>query len=292
MITCGARNEYGKLKAVLLCRPPSGVTDPEDPKDVLHPERIDYEAIRLEIDSIAIGLKELGINIFTIDTAPISGTGRECFYNIMYVRDLFSLAGEKCLLARMQSRIRREETIYAKKTLKDLGLQVSDSSIENATFEGADMLWISDCKAMIGVGGRTNEAGYELVSSEAEASGCETVKVKAPSESLHLLGSVQIVDKDLAFVRGASIGDDIRQALDENDMRIIEIAETEEVVKKHAMNFVSIAPKKIIISSNVPETKELFTEAGIEVVKEFGTYELIKGGGSLACAVGILKRER
>lgn len=45
------------------------------------------------------------------------------------------------------------------------------------------------------------------------------------------------------------------------------------------------------MAAGCPETKQIYRNAGIEVVAELPILQLINGAGGLACATGILARK-
>lgn len=58
------------------------------------------------------------------------------------------------------------------------------------------------------------------------------------------------------------------------------------------MNIVTVSPRTIIMNADCPETKGLYLKAGLTIAAEIRMTQLINGAGGLACATGIISRER
>jgi N-dimethylarginine dimethylaminohydrolase len=194
------------------------------------------------------------------------------------------------ILSRMASVIRRDEATYAKRALKKFRVPIRKAIQGDATFEGADALWVNPRMVAIGVGKRTNNCGFEQVKEELKRYGVKCVSFPAPFGTLHLLGALQLIDKNLAVARTGLIGTGIASFLKENKIKVIEIPENNEVKNKQALNFITIAPKKIIMPAFCPDTKMILRRHGIEIAAEVPVTQLINCGGGLACATGILSR--
>ncbi len=142
----------------------------------------------------------------------------------------------------------------------------------------------------VGVGNRTNEEGFRQVKRELRRDGVQCVRLPAPEGALHLLGALQFIDRSLALVRVGLVSPEIMVFLKKNRIKIIEIPENSEVKERQSLNFVTIAPRRIIMPAGCPRTKIIFKRHGIKVAAEISITQLIKGGGGIACTTGILAR--
>lgn len=106
----------------------------------------------------------------------------------------------------------------------------------------------------------------------------------------HSFDILQLVDKKTAFIRNKLADPSIKDYLLKHGYEITNIPENEEVLNKQAFNIVTIAPRKIIMPTNCPATKEIFKRHNIEVAVEMEINQLINGAGGIACATGILER--
>jgi N-dimethylarginine dimethylaminohydrolase len=284
-------SEYKPLKAVLLCRPQPQIQAIACPADVLHSGKIDHAEISREYDELVKVYKKFKIKVFFISPRKIKGTDDSYIFNLIYVRDLFFMTTRGAILSKMAIEVRRDEVRYAKRALGAIDAPVRGSIQGSATFEGADALWVNSRLAVVGVGNRTNTAGFSQIKKELSRDGIQCVCVPAPKASIHLLGALQLVDSDLALARIDLISPVIPKFLKKNKIEVVNIGESDEVAKKQAMNFVTIAPRKIIMPAGCPRTKKIYERSGIKVAAEVEAEELVKGAGGLACATGILTRE-
>jgi N-dimethylarginine dimethylaminohydrolase len=285
-------SEYRPLKAVLLCKPSSRIGNVIDPGKVLHLKKIDPAVMEKEFQGIVMLYKKLRVKFYLINTGKASNADNRYLFNMMFTRDVFFMTGRGAVLSRMASVVRRQEPVYAGRALEKIGVPIRKVIHGSATFEAADALWVTSGLVAIGVGNRTNNDGFMQIKEELKSDGIRCVRLPAPRGALHLLGALQLIDKDLVLVRVDLVKQDVASFLKENKIRIIEIPENDEVKNKQAFNFVTLAPRKIIMPAFCPRTKAIFTKQGIEVVAEIPVTQLINAGGGLACATGILARQR
>jgi len=104
------------------------------------------------------------------------------------------------------------------------------------------------------------------------------------------LGMLQIVDRNLAVIRGEIFPKKLEEFLLGENIKLIRLQESEDVKRQQAMNFVTLASRKIVMAAGNPETKGILQNGGIEVLAEVEVPELMKGAGGIACATGILER--
>ena len=84
---------------------------------------------------------------------------------------------------------------------------------------------------------------------------------------------------------------EILKLLKDKKIKIISVPESIEITEKHAMNFVVIAPRTIIMPRGCPEAKKLYEDVGINIGEEVDVAHYCNAGGGLACATGILARD-
>ncbi|MDD4938827.1 MAG: arginine deiminase family protein [Candidatus Omnitrophica bacterium] len=282
-------SEYLPLKAVLLCKPFFELSGAYNTKRALHKKRIDYLILNKEIQVIAGTYKKLGIRVHFMDPGWISGTDKRCAFNIMFARDIFFMTAKGGILSSMAAIVRRDETKYAQRSLKRLGVPVRQVFRDNATFEGADALWVNPRLVAVGVGNRTNESGFRQLKEVLKRDGVKCARLPAPRGTLHLLGTIQLINKNLALTR-SGVDPRIEGFLKENKIKFVEIPEGNEVKNKQAFNFVTVAPKTVIMPALCPRTKILLRGHGVKVAAEVPITQLVNGGGGLACATGVLAR--
>jgi N-dimethylarginine dimethylaminohydrolase len=284
-------SEYGPLQAVLLHIPDRNTPPVEDVNAVQHLQPIDFHRLHDQMQALRHLYRRLGAEVHLID--PSAGArDREpgYFYNLMYARDLFFMTPEGAILSRMASTVRAGEEPFAARALVALGVPILRTVSGTGTFEGADAAWADAHTVLIGTGNRTNASGFEQVKSCLEFQGVKAIAVPLPRRVLHLQGALQIVDERLAVTRGQIVSEAFRATLQGLGFRLMELDETAEVTTRQAMNFVTVAPRRIVMVGGNPETARFLERNGINVVAEAEVGELLKGAGGLGCATGIVHR--
>jgi N-dimethylarginine dimethylaminohydrolase len=285
----GLDSEYTRLTSVLLYVPDEVIADHPAPEEVQHLAPVDHGKLSLEFAALIDSYDKLGIAV-TILPHP-DDPSDSSHYNMMFCRDLLFMTPQGAILANMAHATRQSEPAHAATGLEHAGIPVLHRISGEGRFEGADALWIRKDLVAVGVGNRTNREGYEQFRNILAGFNVEAVALPSTQRTTqHLLGSVQIVDKDLALVRSALVSPETTAFLLRNGFRIVSIPENHEVRTRQAMNIVTIAPSKVFMTAGCPETKEMYLDTGIDVAAELHISQLINGAGGLACATGTLAR--
>ncbi|PKN16075.1 MAG: hypothetical protein CVU66_02285 [Deltaproteobacteria bacterium HGW-Deltaproteobacteria-23] len=286
----GLDSEYARLTKVLLFQPGAEVGNHPDPAAIQQLRPIDTALLAKEAALVGDTFTCLGVQVTQIDPTPLTPE-RAYLYNMMFCRDLFLMTPLGAIMARMAHEIRRGEVQYAARTLKRIGVPIFHQIDGDGRFEGADALWINRKLVAVGVGNRTNMAAFTQIRQILSTDGIDCVPLPScQTTTQHLLGSLQLVDRNLALVRNGITAPEITTFLEKHGFTVINIPENSEVTTRQAMNIVTVAPRHIIMTAGCPLTKQLFQAAGLTVVAELAISQLINGAGGLACATGILAR--
>jgi N-dimethylarginine dimethylaminohydrolase len=286
----GVRSEYGRLRQVLLYRPGPEIGGHPEPATIQHLVAIDHAALMREFDAVVAAYERLGIKVELIDSTPLSDD-REYRWNMMYCRDLCFMTPHGAILANMANTTRREEPRYAARMLRQLGIPVLHTVCGEGHFEGADALWLSNDAVMIGVGNRTDREGFSQIAAVLEPHGISCHAVPShQTRTQHLLGSVQLVDRDLALVRSDITDPEADALLNRFGYTVVAVPEHPEVTSRQAMNIITVAPRSVVMTARCPVTRDLYLCAGLEIADELEIGQFINGAGGLACATGILAR--
>lgn len=285
-------SEYKKIKKVMLYCPNKKINNISNIKHALHLNTIDHVKITEEFNAIIDTFRSLNVEVMLIDDTKIGHTSDDYLLNMMYCRDIFFMTPRGAILSQMAYDVRKEETLYAERTLKRNNIPVIAQISSDASFEGADALWIREDLVIIGVGNRTDNKALQEISNILNKENIKCIKLPVNQNvTQHILGTLQIVDKDLAFVRVDIIDPSIIDFLRNNCFNVVPIKENNEIKKKQAMNIVTVAPRKIIMTADCPVTRAIYEKNGVEVFAELKIDELINGAGGLACATNIISRE-
>lgn len=284
-------SEYKRLKAVLLYCPGAEVDDIEQPNAVQHLARIDRDQIANEFENLAKTYQSLGVSVHFIQPDGLQPASRLKKYNMMFARDLFFNTKEGAVIARMGSTVRAGEEKFAAHALARLAVPINKTIANTGLFEGADALWLDPKTVVFGLGPRSNRDGFLQVQEVLRLQGVEAVTVDLPVGTQHLLGILQLVDKNLALVRTQIASAPLIQLLKSKKVSIIDVEETEEVLVRQGMNVVTVRPRTVVMPVNCPDLKRLYESCGITVAAEVRISQLLNGAGGIACATGILARE-
>ena len=118
----------------------------------------------------------------------------------------------------------------------------------------------------------------------------ETIAVPMPPRGVqHLLGVVNLIDRDLAAIRSAYVAPELLARFEEEGIDTIALPEDSEVTTRGAMNFVALGPRKLLMPANCPATRARYEAAGVTVYPaEVGEY--LAAAGGLGCLTGIVSR--
>jgi len=286
----GLKSEHEKLTAVMLYAPGPEIGSHPDPRSIHHLRPMDHAAISREFDRIITVFSDLGIQVIRMDPAPIDDD-RSYLFNMMYCRDLFFMTPGGAILANMANETRRGEVRYAERALRSNGVPIVHAVSGEGRFEGADAVWVTERLVMVGVGNRTNKQACEQIKNTLREMDVECVAVRShQTRTQHLLGTVQIVDKDLALVRHEIADTAVIRLLEDHHLTVVRIPENSEVLAKQAMNLVTVSPRKIIMTAGCPGTREIYARAGLTIAAELELSQLMCGAGGLACATGMIAR--
>lgn len=288
----GVNSEYAQLSSVMLHVPGTEIDNYPDPARIQQLAPISHHSLTREFDAAIACFDRLGIAVNLIDPSPVNGE-RDYLYNMMYCRDLFLMTPRGAILANMANVTRMAEPHYAGRTLTSLDIPLLHAVSGEGRFEGADALWLRDDLVVVGVGNRTNDQGYKQVRDVLQQQGVTCRSIPSyQAVTQHLLGSVQIVDGDLALVRSGIVDGETVRFLQSYGFDVVATPENSEVQQRQAMNIVTIAPRTIIMTAGCPVTRELYLRNGLTIAAELELTQLINGAGGLACATGIISRGR
>lgn len=280
-------SEHGRLKAVFLYKPGPEVAGLRRPNAWQHLAPIELAALRRELAALAAVLRRRGVEVFDLRPAF---PGWPVKRNLLYARDLFWMTPEGAVVARMASRVRAGEEKSAAAALAARGAPILRTVSGRGTFEGADALWLDPRTVLVGVGSRTNAEGARQLGEVLNGQGVRVVRVEVPSGVQHLLGLLQIVDRDLALARAERAPRALLSLLARRGVRVVRVPESAEVVERQGLNVVAVAPRRVLMPDDCPALRRLYEGAGLRVEAALDVRQLRRGAGGLACAVGVLSR--
>ncbi len=159
-----------------------------------------------------------------------------------------------------------------------------------ATFEGADLMWIDASNVLLGLGLRTNPQAARQIAATLAEIGVEAIAVDMPFGTMHLMGMLRIVDRDLAIAWPRRTPHRAVTALRERGYAVEFLPVADEAQANRALNFVTLGPRRILMPAGNAATRAWYETLGIEVADTPVT-ELRKAAGAVGCLTGVVERE-
>lgn len=242
-----------------------------------------------ELSAYAQVLEDQGVEVVRRNLPDRLSDGRVP-YNGVFTRDQLTLTPEGAICARMASEVRAGEELIIQDSLARTRVPSLFRVHRDAVHEGADLLWLGPSRALLGLGARTDAAAALQIRRVLAMQGVSLDVVGVPRCVQHLLGVLQIVGPSTAVVRGQLLAARAFALLRNLGFTVVDLAETDEVAHGQAMNFTVLRPGEVVMAAGCPNTERTLRHAGIAVVRAIDIPNLIKAGGGLACATGILER--
>jgi N-dimethylarginine dimethylaminohydrolase len=282
---CGLDSEWKPLKTVLVHRPGPELSVSRDQANAFQlAEPLDIRKAREEHERMVEIYRENQV------TVEILTPGPPVLPNQLYCADLMAMTPQGAILARPASTVRAGEERWVAQTLGMLGIPVLKTLTGTATFEGADLMWLDSATAVIGRGLRTNQAAIDQITTLLSEMGITTLAFDLPFGTMHFMGMLRIVDKDLAFVWPRRTPYALVTALKERGFQVRSLPSEAEALSGMAFNFVVLGPGKIMLPAGNPKTIAAYEDMGIQCIPA-AVDELQKANGAVGCMTGILHRD-
>jgi N-dimethylarginine dimethylaminohydrolase len=282
---CGVRSECGTLRAVLMRRPGPEIECVTDPRAALWFDVLDPLFARAQHDALAEVYREHGVAVHYVEEVPLDKP------NAYFCRDLFAMTPTGAIVGRTASRSRAGEERYGAAALARIGVPIVHTVHGGGTFEGADVVVVSEDLVFVGQGMRTNRVGAEQVAETFRAVGVARVEiVQIPYGCGHIDGTVNIVDRDLAVVFPTQLSYVVYETLKCHGFRILDLPDAAEAQLGMALNMVPLAPGVVVMPAGNPITRAALERAGVECI-EVEVGELMKGAGAVHCMTGVVTRD-
>jgi N-dimethylarginine dimethylaminohydrolase len=280
---CGIDSEWRRLTSVVLCRP-----GPEIEVDDIGANQflgaLDLGRAQSEHDALSDVYRAEGVAVIAVPEVARPSPNR------MFCADLMAMTPEGAILARPASTVRAGEEVAVAAALAMARVPILKTLTGQATFEGADLLWLDGETAIIGRGLRTNQEAIDQIGGLMAEIGCDLIAVDMPYGTMHLMGMLRIVDADLAIAWPRRTPHAAVTALRERGYKVAFLPDCNEAEHNKAFNFVTLGPWRILMTSDNPATRQFYEGLGIEVIQtQMG--ELKKAAGAVGCLTGVMARE-
>lgn len=212
----------------------------------------------------------------------------------IYVHDPVIITNKGAILCNMGKEKRRAEPQAAGEFLIKMGIPILGVITGEGRLEGGDVVWIDARTLAVGLGYRTNEEGIRQLKELSRGIVDEFIVVplphwKGPGDVLHLMSLISPVDHDLAVVYSRLLPVPFREWLLRRSIRLLDVPDSE--FETMACNILAVSPRKCIMISGNPQTKQILEDKGIEVWEYGGEEISMKGAGGPTCLTRPLLRE-
>jgi len=144
---------------------------------------------------------------------------------------------------------------------------------------------------MIGRGLRTNDAAIAQIANLLNALGIELIAVDMPFGSMHFMGMLRIVDRDLAICWPRRTPHRCVTLLRELGFQVVFPDFQDDQTSYRGINFVTLGPRRILMVAGLNSIQDEFEKLGIECLS-CPTDELSRAAGNVGCLTGVLSRDQ
>lgn len=245
----------------------------------------DPEKMRLQHDTMAQAYREEGVAVHYVDPPVFPGP------NQIFAADLLAMTPQGAILGRPASLVRAGEERWVARALGLLGIPILRSIGGRGTFEGADLMWLGKETALLATGLRTNGDGAAQVSAVLEESGIQVHRTALPPGTMHLMGQLRILDRDLAVAWPGRLPPDAADTVRNAGFQLHFLPDEEEARRGYSLNVVTLGPRRILMPAGNPVAQAYYEGLGVTCLT-VDVQELGKAAGSIGCLTGVLRREK
>ena len=211
----------------------------------------------------------------------------------IFVHDPALLTERGAILLRMGKALRQGEEAALGLSLRRLGVPILYELSGAATAEGGDLLWLDERTLAVGLGFRTNAAGFDQLGEALAGLGVALVPVQlpyfeGPDACLHLMSLISLVDRDLAVVYRPLLPVPFYQLLEARGVALIDVSDEEFATM--GTNVLALAPRRCLLLEQNRETRRALLAAGCEVLTYRGDEMSLKAEGGPTCLTRALVR--
>ena len=210
----------------------------------------------------------------------------------IYTRDSILISPKGLILCNMGRASRTPEARDNYEHLKLQGYQIAGEILAPGTLEGGDFIWLSDTKAAVGLGPRTNQNGIDqlrkILGNSVDLHVVPLPEPTHPDDVLHLMSIISPLDKDLTLIYRPLMPVSFIQWLEQLGIKFIEVDEAEYLLM--GCNVLATSPRSVIMLENLPGVQRNLQNAGCDVQTYKGIEISRKGEGGPTCLTRPLKR--
>jgi N-dimethylarginine dimethylaminohydrolase len=163
-----------------------------------------------------------------------------------------------------------------------------------ATAEAGDMVWLDRATLLAGRGFRTNAAGIDRLRDLLRPRGVTVIAVElpywnGPSDVLHLMSFISLLDNDLAVVYRRLLPVPLFELLTARGVQLIDVPDEE--YDTLGCNILALSPRNLVMVSGNPVTRARLQAAACTVSEFDGSEICFPGAGGPTCLTRPILRE-
>lgn len=275
----GGQTMFATLQTVLVRRPDAAF-GAADPARWHYTDQPYLPLAQQEHDAFVNTLLGHGVEVVYHD-APLPDHA-----DAIFVHDPALITDRGAILLQMGKPLRLGEEAALGLTLQRLGVPILYRLHGQATAEGGDLLWLDERTLAVGLGFRTNAAGYDQLAEALDGSGVTLVPVQlpyfeGPDACLHLMSLISLVDRDLAVVYRPLLPVPFFQLLEARGVRLIDVSDEEFATM--GTNVLALGPRRCLLLEHNHETRRALEAAGCDVTLYRGDELSLKAEGGPTC---------
>lgn len=282
----GCQSMMGKIERLLLKHPRDAFISEENVR--VQWEELDYSSepnYEVAIREYERFVELLENHIPEISYLPQS---EQVGLDSIYVHDPVIVTRRGAILCRMGKELRRHEPSAVGDFLPGLGIPILGAITGDGRLEGGDVVWINERTLAVGTGERTNGEGIRQLKHLTADLIDELVEVPLPDSAMHLMSLMSFIDYDLAMINAKLLPAHFGKWLLSRGIKLLEVPDSE--YERQSCNILAIAPRKCLILSGNPQTKQILRDEGVEVREYDGEEISLKGTGGPTCLTRPLFR--
>ena len=249
---------FAPLHSVLVRRPDAAF-GAADPARWHYTDRPHLPLAQEEHDAFVNILLGAGVEVVYHD-APLPDHA-----DAIFVHDPALLTEHGAIILRMGKALRLGEEAALALSLRRLGVPILYELSGAATAEGGDLLWLDERTLAVGLGFRTNAAGFDQLGQALAGLGVALVPVQlpyfeGPDACLHLTSLISLVDRDLAVVYRPLLPVPFYQLLEARGVALIDVSDEEFATM--GTNVLALAPRSVSSAGSWTKTASAWSGSG------------------------------
>jgi N-dimethylarginine dimethylaminohydrolase len=278
----------GQLQRVMVCSPRAAGWDRAARwQELGFRHAPDFADAQTQHEAMCQQLEAAGAEVVQLPPGP------DLTLDAVYAHDASLATDFGVALMRPGKANRVAEARHHREFCQGLGIPMFGEVQSPGTTEAGDIVWLDKDTLLVGRGYRTNAQGIAHLRALFAPEGVEVISAPlphgvGPSECLHLMSLISLLDEETAVVDLAWLAVETVELLRARGYRFVEIEASER--ETLASNVFSLGRKRLLALEENKKTNEKLRAAGFDVRTFPGSELCINGSGGPTCLTRPLLR--